>query len=43
MMEKHYLAGYTSEELARQRGCTPVAVRVRLLRVRRRIRETIEE
>jgi RNA polymerase sigma-70 factor (ECF subfamily) len=42
MIEKHYLAGYTSAELAKQKGCTPVAVRVRLLRVRRRIRERIE-
>jgi RNA polymerase sigma-70 factor, ECF subfamily len=41
MLEKHYLAGYTSAELGRQRGCSAVAVRVRLLRVRRRIRETI--
>ena len=41
MLEKHYLAGYTSEELGRQRGCTAVAVRVRLLRARRRIRERI--
>jgi RNA polymerase sigma factor (sigma-70 family) len=41
MLEKHYLAGYTSAELGRQRGCTAVAVRVRLLRARRRIRETI--
>lgn len=42
MLEKHYVAGYTSAELGRQRGCTAVAVRVRLLRARRRIRETIE-
>ncbi len=41
ILEKHYLAGYTSEELGRQRGCTAVAVRVRLLRARRRILETI--
>ena len=42
MIEKTYLAGYTSAELGQQRGCTPVAVRVRLLRVRRRIRETMQ-
>jgi len=41
MLEKHYLAGYTSAELGQQRGCTAVAVRVRLLRARRRLRETI--
>jgi RNA polymerase sigma-70 factor, ECF subfamily len=41
MIEKHYLAGYTSAELGQQRGCTAVAVRVRLLRARRRLREAI--
>lgn len=41
MLEKHYLAGYTSAELGRQKGCTAVAVRVRLFRARRRIRETM--
>jgi RNA polymerase sigma factor (sigma-70 family) len=37
LLERHYLEGYTSEELAKETGCTPVAVRVRLLRVRRRL------
>lgn len=37
LLEGHYLAGYTSEELGEQTGCTAVAVRVRLLRVRRRL------
>jgi len=37
LLEEHYLEGYTSEELARRTGCTPVAVRVRLMRVRRRL------
>jgi RNA polymerase sigma-70 factor (ECF subfamily) len=41
MIEKHYLAGYTCAELGQQSGCTPVAVRVRLLRARRRIRKKI--
>jgi RNA polymerase sigma-70 factor (ECF subfamily) len=41
MIEKHYLEGYTSAELGRQMGCTAVAVRVRMLRARRRLRETI--
>lgn len=41
MLEKYYLAGYTSKELAVEGGCTDVAVRVRLLRIRRRIRETL--
>ena len=32
-----YLEGYTSEELGEKTGCTAVAVRVRLLRVRRKL------
>lgn len=40
MIEKHYVAGYTSRELGQQLGCTPGAVRIRVLRARRRIRET---
>jgi RNA polymerase sigma-70 factor (ECF subfamily) len=41
MLEKHYVAGYTSAELGHEMGCTPVAVRVRVLRARRRIRKKI--
>jgi RNA polymerase sigma factor (sigma-70 family) len=37
LLEGHYLAGYTSEELGEQHGCTAVAVRVRLLRMRRKL------
>jgi RNA polymerase sigma factor (sigma-70 family) len=37
LLEKHYLEGYSSEELAQKTGCTAVAVRVRLLRARRRL------
>jgi RNA polymerase sigma factor (sigma-70 family) len=37
LLEKHYLEGYSSEELAKRTGCTAVAVRVRLLRVRRKL------
>ena len=37
LLERHYLEGYTSEELAKISDCTAVAVRVRLLRVRRRL------
>jgi RNA polymerase sigma factor (sigma-70 family) len=37
LLEEHYLEGYTSEELAQRTGCTPVAVRVRLMRVRRKL------
>jgi RNA polymerase sigma factor (sigma-70 family) len=37
LLEGHYLEGYTSEELGRKTGCSAVAVRVRLLRVRRKL------
>ncbi len=37
LLEKHYLEGYTSKELGEKTGCTPVAVRVRLLRARRKL------
>lgn len=42
IFEKYYLAGYTSAELGGQKGCTDVAIRVRLLRLRRRLRETLQ-
>ena len=41
MLEKYYVEGYTSEELGRERGCTGIAVRVRLLRLRRRLRQAL--
>ena len=41
LIEGHYLAGYTSAELGRQFGCTAVAVRVRLLRLRRRLQTSM--
>jgi RNA polymerase sigma-70 factor (ECF subfamily) len=41
LIEGHYMAGYTSFELGRQLGCSAVAVRVRLLRLRRRLRATM--
>jgi len=37
LLKKYYVEGYTSLELADQMGCTPVAVRVQLFRLRRRI------
>jgi RNA polymerase sigma factor (sigma-70 family) len=37
----HYLEGYTSEELGARTGCTAVAVRVRLLRMRRRLDDAL--
>lgn len=42
MIEKTYLAGYTSVELGQQNGCTAGAVRIRILRARRRILATLE-
>ena len=41
LIEGHYMAGYTSAELGRQFGCTAVAVRVRLLRLRRRLQTSM--
>lgn len=41
ILERHYLEGLTSYEIARQSGCTPVAARVRLLRARRRLRRLL--
>lgn len=41
MLEKYYLAGYTSAEIGRQNGCSGIAVRVRLLRLRRLIRQAL--
>ena len=37
LLELFYLEGYTASEVGRQIGLKPVAVRVRLLRLRRRI------
>jgi RNA polymerase sigma-70 factor (ECF subfamily) len=39
----YYYAGYQSSEIARMIGSTPAAVRVHLMRGRRRIRELLEE
>lgn len=38
ILKGYYLEGYTTEELAREVGLTPVTVRVRLLRIRRALR-----
>jgi RNA polymerase sigma factor (sigma-70 family) len=43
MLQQHYLAGYTSKELAAQADCTASAVRVRLLRLRRRLQTMMRE
>jgi RNA polymerase sigma-70 factor (ECF subfamily) len=42
VIEGHYLEGFTSEELGQKAGCSAVAVRVRLLRARRRIAASLE-
>lgn len=41
MLSRHYLEGYTTEEIAEQIGLTPSAVRVRLLRIRRSLNEVL--
>lgn len=41
LIEGYYMAGYTSFELGRQLGCSAVAVRVRLLRLRRRLQTAV--
>ncbi len=42
LLSKYYAEGYTSDELATQLGCTAGAIRVRLLRLRRRIQSFSE-
>jgi RNA polymerase sigma factor (sigma-70 family) len=37
LLRKHYLAGFTSSEIAQHLNCSAVTVRVRLLRLRRRM------
>lgn len=41
LLRKHYLAGYTSKEIAHQLDCSAVTVRVRLLRLRRSIQKAM--
>ena len=41
ILHGYYIEGYTAEELARQVGLTPVTVRVRLLRLRRALRNQL--
>jgi RNA polymerase sigma-70 factor (ECF subfamily) len=41
ILRGYYIEGYTTEELARQVGLTPVTVRVRLLRIRRALRSQL--
>jgi RNA polymerase sigma factor (sigma-70 family) len=37
LLQNYYSAGYTSKEIAQQMNCSPVTVRVRLMRLKRRI------
>jgi RNA polymerase sigma-70 factor (ECF subfamily) len=39
ILREHYLEGYGSQEIAKRNGSTAGAIRVRILRARRRLRE----
>lgn len=41
LLWQYYVAGYSSGELAELWGCSPVAIRVRLLRARRKLAKTL--
>ena len=41
VLEEHYIEGYKSGEIARQRGCSETAVRIRLLRARRKVQRLV--
>ena len=41
VLEQHYIDGYKAVEIAKLRGCSETAVRIRLLRARRKIRQLI--
>jgi len=43
LLEAHYLEGYDIADLARKHGCTRTAIRVRLVRARRTLREKFEQ
>lgn len=43
LLREYYMEGYSSSELAKRRKCSPVAVRVRLMRARRSIQAGLEE
>jgi RNA polymerase sigma-70 factor (ECF subfamily) len=43
LLREYYMEGYSSAELAKRRKCSPVAVRVRLMRARRSIQAGLEE
>ncbi len=41
VLEEHYIDGYKTGEIAQLRGCSETAVRIRLLRARRKIQRLI--
>ncbi len=41
LLSRYYLEGYTTEEIARTMGICPTTIRVRLLRIRRTLRERL--
>ncbi|MBZ5495358.1 MAG: hypothetical protein LAP85_03070 [Acidobacteriia bacterium] len=43
LLEKRYFFGYEIEDLAREQNCSQTAVRVRLMRARRILRQLFEE
>lgn len=43
LLEAHYLEGYDIADLARRHNCTRTAIRVRLVRARRTLREKFEQ
>jgi len=41
VLEEHYIDGYKTSEIAQLRGCSETAVRIRLLRARRKLRSLV--
>jgi RNA polymerase sigma-70 factor, ECF subfamily len=41
VLEEHYIDGYKAGEIAEQRGCSETAIRIRLLRARRKVRRLV--
>lgn len=43
LLEKHYLEGYSSKEIAKQSNTNAITVRIRLMRLRRSLRERLSK
>ena len=41
VLQEHYIDGYKTAEIAQKRGCSKTAVRIRLLRARRKIHQDL--